>query len=126
MLKGQRYGGKSLNEVPLFPGMYRCIGYVYFNSTQATIIWEGLSMQKTPPQDWLLGKFVMVFFLINDWQGRSYFIAGSDIHVPVILVCFRKQTDQATGNKPVVSIPPHSLFQLLPPRCCLEFLPLVS
>jgi len=36
----------------------------------------------------------------------------------VVLGAIRKQVEQAMGSKPVSSIPPHPVHQLLPPRSC--------
>jgi hypothetical protein len=51
--------------------------------------------------------------------GRVPPTVGRAIPGLVLLGSLRKQAEQATGNKPVSSIPPWPLHQLLLPDCCL-------
>ena len=52
--------------------------------------------------------------------GRAH--CGWSIPGLVVLGSIRKQAEQARGSKPVSSIPPWSLHQLLPPSSCPDFL----
>jgi hypothetical protein len=46
------------------------------------------------------------------------FIVGGAIPGVVVLGSLRRQAEQAMGSKPVSSIPPWPLHQLLPPGFC--------
>lgn len=53
-------------------------------------------------------------FLINNWCGRAQFTMDGTNSRLVVLNTIRKQTEQAMASKPVSSISPWPLYQLLP------------
>jgi hypothetical protein len=84
--------------------------------TQAGVITEkGVSVEKNKC---FLEIQLQGIFSISDQGGRS--LVGGTISGLVVLGSIREQAEQARGSKPVKSIPPWPLHQLLLPDL-LEF-----
>ena len=71
-----------------------------------------------PPPDWPVGKSVGNFLEGCERAQLNVFSATPGLSV---LGALRKQAEQAMMSKPVSSIPPWPLLQLLPPGSCPDF-----
>ena len=78
---------------------------------------EGASFEKMPPRSWIEAK-PGGHFLIHDFRGRTQSIMGGSITGLVAMDSIRKKVEQAMRNKPVNSIHPWPLHQLLTPGSC--------
>lgn len=71
--------------------------------TQARVIKEEkTSVEKIPPSNYHVGKFVE-YFLINDWYGKVQPTMGGDISRKVVLDAVSKQASKQASYRRKIS-----------------------